>query len=67
MSFSVVIYVSYIALVADAIPPDPPNYESDDTLEPDFVYTPTVDVTDPTLKDCILVDTGSSVNTFGTS
>ena len=59
--------IDNIALVADAIPPDPPNYESDDTLEPDFVCTQTVDVTDPTLKDCILVDTGSSVNTFGTS
>ena len=63
-----VVSMDNITLEADAIPPEPPNYESDDTLEPDYVCTQTSDVAnDPALKDCILVDTGSSVNTFGTS
>ena len=56
-----------VTLEADAIPPDPPNYELDDALELDFVYTQTINVADPALKDCVLVDTSSSVNTFGTS
>lgn len=58
--------VSY-ATQADAIPPEPPNYDSDDTSEPNYVFTQADVANDLALKDCILVDTGSSVNTFGTS
>lgn len=55
-----------IELVPDDEPPEPPSYDSDDSLDADYVFQQSV-YKDPALKNCLLIDTGSSVNTFGSA
>lgn len=55
-----------IELAPDAAPPEAPSYDSDDSLDADWVFQQSV-YDDPALNNCLLLDTGSSVNTFGSA
>lgn len=57
--------IDNVLVVSDATPPEPLDYDSDDTLEPDYVFAQSFShVTDLDLKDCLLIDTGSSIDIF---